>query len=172
MRLLAAQLRQLLEQLGLPGVRRGNAVAAAVTATTTPAMFLCILHAQDVLGLDPAAAGLLRPIYDELAALAVHHQARYWLQDIRHRDSNDPDITRWLLATYFPDVAARLGGRLHVAYLVSPALLSAVIASPGFVPPEAYRDSPYMIASFSAEGDAYSWLAQEQLREAGPAATA
>jgi EmrB/QacA subfamily drug resistance transporter len=50
--------------LRLPGVRGGNAVAAAVTATTTPAMFLCILHAQHVLGLAPAAAGLLFPPFN------------------------------------------------------------------------------------------------------------
>jgi EmrB/QacA subfamily drug resistance transporter len=36
-----------------------NLVAVALTATTTPPMFLCALHAQHVLGLAPAAAGLL-----------------------------------------------------------------------------------------------------------------
>ena len=41
------------------GILRANAVAAALTATTTPAMFLCILHAQQVLGLPPTTAGLL-----------------------------------------------------------------------------------------------------------------
>jgi len=44
-----------------PGVAGPNAVAAVLTATTTPPLFLCTLHAQDVLGLAPAVAGLLFP---------------------------------------------------------------------------------------------------------------
>jgi EmrB/QacA subfamily drug resistance transporter len=47
-----------------PGVLGPNLVAAVLTATTTPPMFLCILHAQQVLGLDPAAAGLLFPPFN------------------------------------------------------------------------------------------------------------
>ncbi|HYI17124.1 MAG TPA: MFS transporter, partial [Solirubrobacteraceae bacterium] len=45
--------------LHLPTIRRPrvatpNLVALVLTATTTPPMLLCTLHAQDVLGLDPA----------------------------------------------------------------------------------------------------------------------
>jgi MFS family permease len=36
-----------------------NAVAAVLTATTGPAIFMCTLHAQQVRGIPPAAAGLL-----------------------------------------------------------------------------------------------------------------
>ena len=46
-----------------------NAVAAVLTATTTPPMLLCILHAQEVLGLSPVAAGLLFPPFN-LAVVA------------------------------------------------------------------------------------------------------
>jgi MFS family permease len=46
-----------------------NAVAAVLTATTTPPMLLCILHAQEVLGLGPVAAGLLFPPFN-LAVVA------------------------------------------------------------------------------------------------------
>ena len=42
-----------------PDVAGPNAVAAVLTATTSGAMILCVLHAQDVLGLHPIAAGLL-----------------------------------------------------------------------------------------------------------------
>jgi EmrB/QacA subfamily drug resistance transporter len=52
-----------------PGVVGSNAVAAVLTATTTPPMFFCILHAQHVLGLAPAAAGLLFPPFN-LAVVA------------------------------------------------------------------------------------------------------
>ena len=51
------------------GVTAPNAVAAVLTATTTPPMFLCILHAQSVLGLSPVAAGLLFPPFN-LAVVA------------------------------------------------------------------------------------------------------
>ena len=36
-----------------------NAVAAVLTATTGPPIFMCTLHAQQILGLPPATAGLL-----------------------------------------------------------------------------------------------------------------
>jgi MFS family permease len=52
-----------------PGVVGPNAVAAVLTATTTPPMFFCILYAQHVLGLAPAAAGLLFPPFN-LAVVA------------------------------------------------------------------------------------------------------
>jgi MFS family permease len=52
-----------------PGVASANLVAAALTATTTPPMFLCILYAQRVLRLDPASAGLLFPPFS-LAVVA------------------------------------------------------------------------------------------------------
>ena len=51
------------------GVAAPNAVAAVLTASTTPPMFLCTLYAQDVLGLAPLAAGLLFPPFN-LAVVA------------------------------------------------------------------------------------------------------
>jgi MFS family permease len=55
--------------LGRPGVFGPNAVAAVLTATTTPPMLLCILHAQQVANLGPTAAGLLFPPFN-LAVVA------------------------------------------------------------------------------------------------------
>jgi MFS family permease len=52
-----------------PAVRGANGVAAALTATTTPPMFLCTLYAQRALGLPPALAGLLFPPFN-LAVIA------------------------------------------------------------------------------------------------------
>jgi EmrB/QacA subfamily drug resistance transporter len=46
------------------GVLEPNLVAAALTGTTTPPMFFCTLHAQQVLGLGPATAGLLFPPFN------------------------------------------------------------------------------------------------------------
>jgi MFS family permease len=56
--------RSALRRIGGP-----SAVAAVLTGTTTPAMVLCIFHAQRVLGLDPVSAGLLFPPFN-LAVIA------------------------------------------------------------------------------------------------------
>jgi EmrB/QacA subfamily drug resistance transporter len=53
-----------LRLLRATGVAGPNAVAAVLTAATTPPMFLCILHVQDVLGFGPLAAGLLFPPFN------------------------------------------------------------------------------------------------------------
>jgi MFS family permease len=47
-----------------PGVVEPNLVAAVLTATTSPAMFFCILYAQDVRNLGPIDAGLLFPPFN------------------------------------------------------------------------------------------------------------
>jgi EmrB/QacA subfamily drug resistance transporter len=47
-----------------PGVIEPNVVAAVLTATTSPAMFFCILYAQDVRELEPIDAGLLFPPFN------------------------------------------------------------------------------------------------------------
>jgi EmrB/QacA subfamily drug resistance transporter len=52
-----------------PGVVEPNLVAVVLTAATTPPMFLCTLHAQQVLGLGPVEAGLLFPPFN-LAVVA------------------------------------------------------------------------------------------------------
>lgn len=56
--------------LGRRAVLAPNGVAAVLTATTTPPMLLCTLHAQHELGLSPALAGLLFPPFN-LAVIAA-----------------------------------------------------------------------------------------------------
>lgn len=115
-------------------------------------------------GYQPAPE-LLPCAYEHLTEQALAAGGRFWLQDIRRRAFNDPDITRWLLAEYFPQMAVRLGGRLHVAYLTGPVLLEAITAGPNFLQPSAYDTKPYVIAFFSNEGEAMQWLHQEQTRQ-------
>jgi hypothetical protein len=86
----------------------------------------------------------------------------FWLQYIRRRAFNDPTITHCLLTEYFTQMAVRLGGRLHVAYLTGPALLEAITTGADFLPPSAYDPKPYVVAFFSNEGEAMQWLHQEQ----------
>ncbi|WP_232664581.1 MFS transporter [Pseudonocardia sp. TRM90224] len=52
-----------------PGVAPANVVAAVLGASVTAAMFLSVLHAQNVLGLPPVEAGLLFPPFN-LAVIA------------------------------------------------------------------------------------------------------
>ena len=100
----------------------------------------------------------LPPVYKEVQALAVEHNCRFWLQDIRRRTFNDPATTRWLLQDFFPAMARRLGGRLYVAYLVGPALHEAIVSQPGFVSAEYYDGQPFVVSFFGDEGAAMQWL--------------
>ncbi|UYZ62319.1 nucleoside/nucleotide kinase family protein [Hymenobacter weizhouensis] len=105
---------------------------------------------------------MLPAIYDHLTQTALNCGAHFWLQDIRRRTFNDPTTTDWLLTTYFPEVSRRLGGRLHVAYLVGPGLMHHLLSGPWFLPPEAYHDKPFNVAFFGDEGEAVAWLHRQR----------
>lgn len=104
----------------------------------------------------------LPAVYQQMSERALQEKARFWLQDIRRRTMNDPETTLWLLNVFFPDMARRLGGRLYVAYLVSPALHESIISQPGFVSAEAYDGKPYATSFFGDEGAAIRWLQIQQ----------
>jgi hypothetical protein len=105
----------------------------------------------------------LPPVYERVRNEALQDHSRFWLQDIRRRTLNDPHTTRWLLKTFFPAMAKKLGGRLYVAYLVGPELHQAIISQPDFVPAGAYDSMPYAIDFFRDEGAAIKWLQTQQL---------
>ena len=104
----------------------------------------------------------LPPMYQQIEALALQERSRYWLQDIRRRTLNDPHTTQWLLNSFFPDMARRLGGRLFVAYLVGPTLHQTIVSQPGFVSAEAYDSKPFVVSFFGDEGTAIRWLQAQQ----------
>jgi hypothetical protein len=104
----------------------------------------------------------LPPVYEQVKAAALQDQSRFWLQDIRRRTLNDPHTTDWLLNTFFPDLARRLGGRLYVAYLIGPELQEAIVKQPAFVPAGAYDAKPFAIDFFGDEGAAIKWLQTQQ----------
>ncbi|WP_310394679.1 hypothetical protein [Hymenobacter sp.] len=108
---------------------------------------------------DPAE---LPAAYEALTAAVARDHCRFWLQDIRRRSLNDPHITKWLLSDYFPGMARQLGGRLCVAYLVSPALHKTITDDPGFLPLAAYEDRPFALGFFGDEGAAIQWLQAQQ----------
>ncbi|MBD2769686.1 hypothetical protein IC235_17490 [Hymenobacter sp. BT664] len=109
----------------------------------------------------------LPAVYAQLAEAGLRDGSRFWLQDIRRRTLNDPYTTQWLLAEYFPNVAAQLGGRLYVAYLVSPDLHHHIVTGPAFEPIASYQDKPFVLAFFGKEGEAMDWLNEQ--RTADPA---
>ena len=100
--------------------------------------------------------------YEELAVVGLRDKCRFWLQDIRRRTLNDPHTTHWLLTDYFPEMAARLGERLYVAYLVSPDLHQLIITGPEFAPVASYINKPFAVAFFGDEGEAIGWLTKQQ----------
>ncbi len=103
----------------------------------------------------------LPPAYDKLAEVAQRENCLFWLQDIRRRSSNDPNTTQWLLTDYFPTMAQRLGGRLCVAYLVSPTLHQEIMKSSGFQNLIDYEGS-FAVGFFGDEGEATQWLEAHQ----------
>ncbi|SFQ36567.1 hypothetical protein [Hymenobacter arizonensis] len=105
---------------------------------------------------------LLPAAYEQLTEIALRDNCRFWMQDIRRRTLNDPAITTWLLAEYFPNMAARLQGRLFVAYLVGPDLHHHISTGPDFAPIESYHDKPFVVGFFGDEGKAIAWLQAQQ----------
>ena len=104
----------------------------------------------------------LPAVYQQVEAVALENNSRFWLQDIRRRSLNDPDTTRWLLTVFFPDMARRLGDRLFVAYLVGPVLHQAIVKQPNYVSAEAYDGKPFAVSFFGDEGAAIEWLRRYQ----------
>ena len=111
---------------------------------------------------EPAQPAELRPCYQQLADLAVATGCRFWLQDLRRRATPDQLTKRWLLEDYYPTVASRLGQRLYVAYLFSPAMHRQIVEAPDYAPPQAYAYSPYALNFFGSEGEAIQWLQTHQ----------
>ena len=100
----------------------------------------------------------LPAVYQQVQELAIAHDCRYWLQDIRRRTFNDPDTTRWLFQEFFPAMAHRLGGRLYVAYLIGPTLRDAIVSQPAYISAESYDGQPFVVSFFGDEGEAMEWL--------------
>ena len=111
---------------------------------------------------QPDQPAALLPCYQELADAAVATRCRFWLQDLRRRATTDQQTKRWLLEEYYPSVARRLGQRLYVAYLFSPALHREIIDAPDYAPPEAYTGMSYALDFFGEEGAAIRWLQEHQ----------
>ena len=104
----------------------------------------------------------LPAVYEQVEITALRERSRYWLQDIRRRNQNDPETTTWLFSTFFPGMASRLGGRLFVAYLVGPTLHQALVTQPDCLSAESYDSPAFVVSFFGDEGAAMNWLQSQQ----------
>ncbi|GAB3239636.1 hypothetical protein GCM10027346_33070 [Hymenobacter seoulensis] len=108
--------------------------------------------------------------YWQILALAVAGHHIYWLIDVRRRDNANQQGTPWMMETFFPAVAAQLGGPTYVAYLFSPAHLADLEADASVPPLSYFDDRPYQVQRFTDEHHAMTWLASCQLHDQAVAA--
>ncbi|SNR51069.1 hypothetical protein [Hymenobacter mucosus] len=102
-------------------------------------------------------ASQLPPAYEFLTQDALAHDCRFWLQDIRRRTLNEPEVVQWMLESYFPSIATHLGGRLMVAYLANPSLLQTIQGS-SYPSDSSYSTEAFDVQFFTDEAAAMQWL--------------
>ena len=127
--------------------------------------FLEISYRAD---LDLLLGRWLRPIelaemqrgYQLMLDAAQAGQCRQWLLDVRRRQNTHQVGAQWMKSTFLPQLAARLGGRTRLAYLLAPAYLRDESADAAF-PPAAYFDGkPFVGERFIEENTALQWLSR------------
>ncbi|MBX0291737.1 hypothetical protein K3G63_14900 [Hymenobacter sp. HSC-4F20] len=100
--------------------------------------------------------------YFYLLEVAAHHQCRYWLLDARRRFNTDREGAQWMVATFLPQLRARLGGRAYLAYLLAPVTLRDAEADAAFPAASFFQDKPYTAERFVDERLAIQWLQEGQ----------
>jgi hypothetical protein len=138
--------------------------------TWAPADFLELQYRPDLHLLvgrwqRPVSAAELRHGYQATLHAAQEVGCPFWQLDIRGRQAPDAPNTQWLLEEFVPQLAAQLGGRACLGYLLRPSHLV-----PGMTAPKA--DSAVCVAFFSEEGPLTAWLTQCQHRSRATLAAA
>ena len=118
--------------------------------------------------LDLLLGRWLRPIelaemqegYELLLEAAVAGSCRRWLLDVRRRQNTHQVGAAWMMSTLLPRLAARLGGRTRLAYLLAPAYLRDEAADAAFPPPAYFAGKPFVGERFIEEQAAIAWLRQ------------
>lgn len=101
----------------------------------------------------------LRAGYGLIIEEGASQRCAYWLIDARRREhtANQQD-TAWIMETFFPQVVARLGQPVFIAYLFAPSHLIDIEANSA-IPPLTYFDNhSYHIGRFIEERTALEWL--------------
>lgn len=160
----------------LPGIQPQATSRYFMTHSLPPA--LDYLHYQFRPDLQVLVARWLRqPTEEELHAgyyrlldVAAETAARLWLIDARRRTNASQQATPWMIEEFMPQLPARLGGQVRLAYLFMPAHLHE-IEHDATVPPLTYFNGrPYHVERFIEEHAAMAWLqamrAQEEANRA------
>ena len=108
----------------------------------------------------------LRPIeleemqhgYQLLLDAAVAGDCRQWLLDVRRRQNTHQVGAQWMLSNFLPQLAARLGGRTRLAYLMAPTYLRDADADAAFPPATYFEGKPFVGERFIEENTALDWL--------------
>lgn len=104
----------------------------------------------------------LRQGYDVLLTTASRPRCRFWLLDLRRRGTATEDDTAWVLETFLPRLAPALGGRVYLAFLLSPAHLAAVDQENGA---PLVSNAQCHARLFTDEGQALAWLQRRRQHE-------
>ncbi|WBO84584.1 hypothetical protein [Hymenobacter yonginensis] len=112
--------------------------------------------------LRPISTAELQQSYEALLTAAVPPKCRFWLLDLRRRGISSEDDTLWTLETFLPLLAPRLGGRVYLAFLVSPGHLSAIDQESGA---PMVTNAQCHVRLFTDEGLATAWLGRRRQHE-------
>ena len=125
--------------------------------------FLEISYRAD---LNLLVARWLRPIelsemqhsYHLLLDAAATNGCRQWLLDVRRRQNTHQVGAHWMVATFLPQLALRLGGRTRLAYLMAPVYLRDEAADAAFPTADYFAGKPFVSERFVEENAALAWL--------------
>jgi len=112
--------------------------------------------------LRPLSSPELWQSYEALLDTAALHQCRFWLLDLRRRGISTEDDTQWVLETFLPRLAPRLGGRVYLAFLVAPPHLASVDQENGA---PLVSNAQCHVRLFTDEGLATAWLGRRRQHE-------
>jgi len=102
--------------------------------------------------LRPVSARELQQSYE---ALGAARPTRYWLLDLHRRGPASEDDTHWVLTEFVPGLAAKLGGRVYLAFLVTAGQLSPEAQATGS---PMVLDETAHVRLFTEETTALAWL--------------
>lgn len=138
------------------------------TATVTTVADFVELTLREDLGtllgrwLRQVSTDEVRQGYEATLRVASSQRVRYWLLDLRRRGTIGEDSTQWVLTTFLPRLTPLLGGRVYLAFLMSPAHLSNVDQENGA---PLVSNADCHVRLFSDEGLATDWLARRRAHE-------
>ncbi|KUG09950.1 hypothetical protein [Solirubrum puertoriconensis] len=109
--------------------------------------------------LQPLTTEELQAGYHLMLEAAAELQCRFWLVDGRRRTHAHSSDSRWMMETFFPQLATRLGGQTYLGYLFTPAHLNDLETDTNLPSLNYFDNRPYQVRRFIEEQVAMQWLA-------------